>query len=78
MSSIPVLWVIFVVITQEIFLDHLALENKEAYVLRFHEILTIRQTVLGRVLPPGHCSRLKYISSCSMKEAYLLVLELQF
>ena len=41
--------------------------------------VTIRKTVLGRLLPPGHSThnRLKHTPSLSVKKAYLLVLELQ-
>ena len=42
-----------------------------------HRTVTIRETGLGRLPAPEHCtdSRLKHTSNLSVKEAYLLVLE---
>lgn len=43
-----------------------------------HETATIRETALGRLPPPGHCTdrRLKHISSVSEKEAYVVIQQL--
>lgn len=70
---------VFAAATQEIILEYLALVARESYVSGPHRSVTIRKIVLGRLLPPRHCtsSRLKYTPSYSVKEAYLLVLELQ-
>lgn len=45
----------------------------------FHGTIIIGEKVLGRLLPPGHCKdkRLKHIPNISIRQVYLLVLELQ-
>lgn len=64
--------------TQGTPLDCLTLVARETYVFESHETLTIEETVLGILPLAGHCtdSRLKHTPSVSVKEAYLLVLEL--
>lgn len=44
-----------------------------------HGTIIIGETVIHRLLPPGHCtnSKLKPILSLSVKEAYFIVLELK-
>ena len=69
---------VFVAASQETLLDHLALVTTGAGVSESHNTVTTGEIVLGQLPPPGHCtgSRLRHISSLSMKEAYLLVQEL--
>lgn len=56
----------------------MALVAGRAYVLGSHGTVTIREIVLGSLQPPWHGrdSRLRHIPSLSVKENYLLVLEL--
>lgn len=64
---------------QGMLLDCLALETRGACIPGPHGALTIREIVLGRIPPPGYCTfnRLKHITSLSMKEVYLFILEFQ-
>lgn len=68
----------FVAAAQGIPLDLLALVARGACVPWSHRNITIEETVLGRLPSPGLCtdSRLKHTPGLSMKEAYLLILEL--
>ena len=58
--------------------QYLALVVRGACVFGLHGSETV-VTVLGRLPPPGHGtdSRMKQITSFSMKKAYLLVLKIQ-
>lgn len=60
-------------------LDHLALVARRADILELHKTITIRKIDLGRLPLPGQFtdSRLKHNPILSMKEVYLLSLELQ-
>lgn len=64
---------------QGILLDLLVLVARGTCIPESHGIVTIRETVLGRLPPPGHYtgSKLKLTSSLFVKEAYLLILGLQ-
>lgn len=66
---------VFAAATQGAPLDHLALEARGSCIPGSHGTRTIRDSVLGRLLPSGHCtdSRLKHTPSLAEKEAYLLV-----
>lgn len=68
----------FVAAAQGIPLDLLALVARGACVPGSHRTVTIGERVLGRVPSPGHRAdlRLKHTPVLSLKEAYLLVLEL--
>ena len=65
--------------TQGLPFDYLALEARGACNPGSHRTVTIRETVLSTLPPPGHSteSRLKHSFSLSVKEAYPLVQELQ-
>lgn len=81
MSGVPVFAsgaLVFAADAQGISLDCLTLVGAGDDVPRSHRIVTIREGVLGRLPSPGHCtdSGLKHSPSLSVKEAYLLVLEL--
>lgn len=67
----------FAVTAQGLPLDCLTLEARA--LTRSCGTIIIRETVLGRRLPPGQCtdSTLKHTHSISMKEVYLLLLEQQ-
>lgn len=64
---------------QGILLHLLAWVARVACSPKSYETVTIREITLGRLPPSGHCidNRLKLILSLLVKEAYLLVLELQ-
>lgn len=68
---------LFVAAVQGIPLDHLALEARGACVPDSHGTVSIKETIHGRLPPPGHFkdSRLKHNPSISEKEAYLIVQE---
>lgn len=70
---------VFTATAQGMPFDHLALVARRTCIPRSHRIVTIRETVIGRIPSSGHRteSRLKYTPSLSVKEAYLLVLEAQ-
>lgn len=59
-------------------LEYLALEARRICVPEIHWIITIREIVLLKLSPTGHCtdSRLKHTRSLSVIEAYSLILEL--
>ena len=75
MSGVPV----SAAAIQGIPLNLLALVASGACIPESHGTVTMRETVLGRLPPTRHCtdSRLKHTSSFSVREASLLVLELQ-
>lgn len=67
----------FVSAAQSIRLDYLTLVASSTYIFESHGTVTNEETVLGW-LPQGIAhSRLKQTPSLSVKEAYLIVLELQ-
>lgn len=57
-------------------LDCLTVVAKGECISVTHMSETIRERVLGRIPPPGHCinSRLKHIPSIPMKRAYILII----
>lgn len=69
------LMTVFATATQGSPLDHLALEARGACIPGSHGNVTIRDSILGRLPPSGHCtgSRLKHTPSLAEKAAYLLV-----
>lgn len=74
MSGVPV----FVATAQGAPLECLALETRRICVPEIHWIIIIREIVLLKLSPTGHCtdSRLKHTCSLSVTEAYSLILEL--
>lgn len=74
MSGVPV----FVAAAQGAPFERLALETRRICVPEIHWITTIREIVLLKLSPTGHCteSRSKHTPSLSVKEACSLILEL--
>lgn len=68
----------FMVAIQGILLGCPSLVDRGICIPESHSTVTIRETILVRLSPPGHCtdSRLEYTTNLSLKEAYLLILEL--
>ena len=75
MSGAPV----FAATAQGMPLHRLALGASGTCIPGSQGTVTIGETVLARLPPPGHCTdhRLKLLPSLSVKEAYLLILGLQ-
>lgn len=69
---------VFMAAAQGTPIDPLALVLRDTCIPETHRTRTIGETILDRLQPPGHCtdSRMKHNSNPSVKEAYLLLLEL--
>ena len=82
MSGAPVFMLgalVFAATIRRITLNLLALVGRRACILGSCGTVTIRETVLGRLPPSGHYTdrRLEHTPGLPVRNAYLLVLELQ-